>query len=102
MDKGLLPFLICCCFFVLGSHSAVHSHLSNPFFLCIQVVLQGEETVISKQLKVKIGKRKFCKLFHGHHSARGDSKSNLPKAFKDLVRDRLEAEEKNKVHYCNE
>ncbi|KAK2571008.1 hypothetical protein P5673_003544 [Acropora cervicornis] len=39
---------------VIGSHSAVHSHLSHPFFLCIQVVLQGEETVISKQLKVKI------------------------------------------------
>ena len=91
MDKGLLPFLICCCFFVLGSHSAVQSHLSHPFFLCIQVVLQGEGTVISKQLTVKIGKRKF---FHGHHSARGDLKSNLPKAFKDLVRDRLEAEEK--------
>ena len=92
MDKGLLPLLIC--LFVLGSHSAVHSHLSHPFFLCIQVVLQGEETVISKQLKVKIGKKKFCKLLHGHHSARGDLKSNLPKAFKDLVRDRLEAEEK--------
>ena len=84
--KWFVCFLICCCFFVLGSHSAVHSHLSHPFFLCIQVVLQGEETVISKQLKVKIGKRKFCKEFHGHHSARGDLKSNLPKAFKDLVR----------------
>ena len=54
--KWFVCFLICCCFFVLGSHSALHSHLSHPFFLCIQVVLQGEETVISKQLKVKIGK----------------------------------------------
>ena len=99
--KWFVCFLICCCFFVLGSHSAVHSHLNHPFFLCIQVVLQGEETVISKQLKVKIGKRKFCKEFHGHHSARGDLKTNLPRAFKDLVWDRLKAGKKRCITVTN-
>ena len=102
VDKGILPFLICCRFFFPGSHAAVHSHLSHLFFLCIQVVLQSEETVISKQPKRKIGKRKFCKEFHGHHSAKGYLKGNLPKGFKDLVRDRLEAGEKNKLHYYNQ
>ena len=97
MDKGLLPFLISCCFFVPESHSAVHSHLSHLFFLCIQVVLQSEETVISNQPKGK-----FCKEFHGHHSARGYLKGNLPKGFKDLARDRLEAVEKIKLHYFNQ